>query len=404
MKVNQIIHGDCLQVLRTFPSNTVDSVVTDPPYGLSREPDIREVLEKWLAGEDYTHRGSGFMGKTWDSFVPGPSIWREVYRVLKPGGHALVFAGTRTQDLMTTALRLAGFEVRDVIEWLYFNGFPKSMDVSKAFDKRAGVEREKIGERVKLESFQYKGNNVYQTNGNKDKVTLDITVPATDLAKKWDRWGTALKPAHEPIILARKPLDGTVADNVERWGTGALNINGCRIPTEDNLNGGAYAKQGTPRNDGWGMQRGGAGEYIQPEGRFPANCVTTEPDAFFSKYFNVTPPELCKKASKQDRNSDWRGEPINLEEKTTDDGRKKSVDNPFLRGETKRVNFHPTVKPTDLMAWLVQLVTPPGGIVLDPFAGSGSTCVAARREGFFFISIEQELEYVEIARRRVGEN
>lgn len=377
MKVNQIIHGDCLQVLRTFPSNTVDSVVTDPPYGLSREPDIREVLEKWLAGEDYTHRGSGFMGKTWDSFVPGPSIWREVYRVLKPGGHALVFAGTRTQDLMTTALRLAGFEVRDVIEWLYFNGFPKSMDVSKAFDKRAGVEREKIGERVKLESFQYKGNNVYQTNGNKDKVTLDITVPATDLAKKWDRWGTALKPAHEPIILARKPLDGTVADNVERWGTGALNINGCRIPTEDNLNGGAYAKQGTPRNDGWGMQRGGAGEYIQPEGRFPANCVTTEPDAFFSKYFNVTPPELCKKASKQDRNSDWRGEPINLEEKTTDDGRKKSVDNPFLRGETKRVNFHPTVKPTDLMAWLVRLVTPPGGIVLDPFAGSGSTCVAA---------------------------
>src|SRR5690606_28891405 len=140
MEVNQIIHGDCLQVLRTFPSNTVDSVVTDPPYGLSREPDIREVLEKWLAGEDYTHRGGGFMGKTWDSFVPGPSIWREVDRVLKPGGHALVFAGTRTQDLMTISLRLAGFEIRDVIEWLYFSGFPKSLDVSKAFDKRAGVE------------------------------------------------------------------------------------------------------------------------------------------------------------------------------------------------------------------------------------------------------------------------
>lgn len=399
MEVNQIIHGDCLQVLRTFPSNTVDSVVTDPPYGLSREPDICEVLTKWLAGEDYTHRGSGFMGKTWDSFVPGPSIWREVYRVLKPGGHALVFAGTRTQDLMTISPRMAGFEIRDVIEWLYFNGFPKNMDVSKAFDKRAGAEREKIGERVKLESFQYKGNNVYQTNGNKDKVILDITVPATPLAKKWDGWGTSLKPSHEPIILARKPLDGTVIDNVERFGTGALNIDGCRISTEDNLD----RPNGTKPGNTYNLTNRPEPYKGNEEGRFPANCVTTEPDAFFSKYFNITPPELSKKASKRDRNSDWRGEPINLEEKTTDDGRKKPIDNPFLRGETKRINSHPTVKPTDLMAWLVRLITPPGGIVLDPFAGSGSTCVAARREGFFFIGIEQELEYVEIARKRVGE-
>jgi site-specific DNA-methyltransferase (adenine-specific) len=445
LPVNQIICGDCLQILYTFPSNMVDSVVTDPPYGLSREPDIREVLEKWLAGEDYTYRGGGFMGKTWDSFVPGPSIWREVYRVLKPGGHALVFAGTRTQDLMTTALRLAGFEVRDVIEWLYFSGFPKSMDVSKALDIRergkftinkiqhfrekrgltrkqlgelAGFkdaektvwdweigghvpseanwnlikrilditeeeekafEREKTGERQKLDTFIREGGYVAGEADatHYDKKVIDITTPATDLAKKWDGWGTALKPAHEPIIVARKPLIGTVAENVEKYGTGALNIDGCRIPTEDNLNGGAYAKQGTPRNDGWGMQRGGAGKYVQPEGRFPANCVTTEPDAFFSKYFNVTPPELCKKASKRDRNSDWRGEEIGA------------------------INRHPTVKPTDLMAWLVRLITPPGGIVLDPFAGSGSTCVAARREGFFFIGIEQELEYVEIARKRV---
>jgi site-specific DNA-methyltransferase (adenine-specific) len=384
MEVNQIIHGDCLQVLCTFPSNTVDSVVTDPPYGLSREPDIREVLEKWLAGEDYTHRGSGFMGKTWDSFVPGPSIWREVYRVLKPGGHALVFVGTRTQDLMTVSLRMAGFEIRDVIEWLYFSGFPKSMDVSKAIDKRAGAEREKIRHKARPgTSGTFCGHMDsrpwIEESRKKGYHEVDGPEPVTDLAKKWDGWGTALKPAHEPIIVARKPLDGTVADNVERWGTGALNIDGCRIPTEDNLNGGAYAKQGTPRNDGWGMQRGGAGEYVQPEGRFPANCVTVEDDQFYSKYFNITPPELSKKASKRDRNSDWRGEEI---------------------GTTNR---HPTVKPTDLMAWLVRLITPPGGIVLDPFAGSGSTCVAARREGFFFIGIEQELEYVEIARKRVGE-
>ena len=390
MEVNQIMHGDCLQVLRTFPSNAIDSVVTDPPYGLSREPDIREVLEKWLAGEDYTHRGSGFMGKTWDSFVPGPSIWREVYRVLKPGGHALVFAGTRTQDLMTTALRLAGFEIRDVIEWLYFNGFPKSMDVSKAFDKRAGAEREKIGKAIRG-SAGFSADIVPRPWKKKIGEVYDITAPATPLAKKWDGWGTALKPAHEPIIVARKPLDGTVADNVERWGTGAINIDACRIgmSVDDRE---AYIKKGRSF-DGVKISAlfDEKGERLTPkysteetikrseQGRFPANCVTTEPDAFFSKYFNVTPPELCKRASKRDRNSDWRGEEIGM------------------------TNRHPTVKPTDLMAWLVRLITPPGGIVLDPFAGSGSTCVAARREGFFFIGIEQELEYVKIARKRVGE-
>ncbi len=381
MEVNRIMHGDCLQVLRTFPSNTVDSVVTDPPYGLSKEPNIREVLEKWLAGEDYTRRGGGFMGKTWDSFVPGPSIWREVYRVLKPGGHALVFAGTRTQDLMTTALRLAGFEVRDVIEWFYFNGFPKSTNVSKAFDRRAGAEREVVG--VSIHSAnRTKGSNIFGIPANEGERL--ITAPATDLAKKWDGWGTALKPAHEPIILARKSLNGTVAENVERWGTGTLNIDACRIP----LNGekqptGSGKREGngnTYHLKDWVAPNGGNGGNVTPEkGRFPANCVTTEPDTFFSKYFNITPPELCKKASKRDRNSDWRREEI---------------------GATNR---HPTVKPTDLMAWLVRLITPPGGIVLDPFAGSGSTCVAARREGFFFIGIEQELEYVEIARNRVGE-
>ncbi len=378
MEVNQIIHGDCLQVLRTFPSNVVDSVVTDPPYGLSREPDIREVLEKWLAGEDYTHRGGGFMGKTWDSFVPGPSIWREVYRVLKPGGHALVFAGTRTQDLMTVSLRMAGFEIRDVIEWLYFNGFPKSLDVSKAIDKKLGAKREVVAIKKKTQSYGYEGNNVYGGDKNRGGIQ-EITAPATDLAKKWDGWGTALKPAHEPIILARKPLDGTVADNVERFGTGAINIDRCRVGDEERINQPAANK---PGGNALMMSVEGMPQNAEARlavGRFPANCVTTEPDTFFSPYFNVTPEHLCKKTNKRDRNSDWRGEEIGA------------------------VNRHPTVKPTDLMAWLVRLITPPGGIVLDPFAGSGSTCVAVRREGFFFIGIEQELEYVEIARKRVGE-
>jgi len=185
METNVVILGDCLDVLRELPDNSIDSVVTDPPYGLSKEPDIEEVLTKWLAREDYVHRG----GASWASrgFIrAGASIWREVYRVLKPGGHALVFAGTRTQDLMTISLRLAGFEIRDVIAWLYFSGFPKSLDVSKAFDKRAGVEREKIGERQKLDTFVRKGGYVAGEADatHYDKKVIDITAPATDLAKK----------------------------------------------------------------------------------------------------------------------------------------------------------------------------------------------------------------------------
>src|SRR5690606_31937977 len=248
--MKMIYHGDCLEVLKSLPDNSIDSCVTDPPYGLSREPDIREVLTKWLAGEDYTHRGGGFMGKTWDSFVPGPSIWREVYRVLKPGAHLLCFAGTRTQDLMTISLRMAGFEIRDVIEWLYFSGFPKSMDVGKAFDKRAGVEREVIGKgNAGLAKGESRRNGSHKVGYREEYY---ITAPATPLAKKWDGWGTALKPAHEPIILARKPLVGTVAHNVERWGTGALNIDGCRIPHDgDKLGGGGCSGSVKFTHDGW---------------------------------------------------------------------------------------------------------------------------------------------------------
>ncbi|MGR6115823.1 DNA-methyltransferase [Aeribacillus composti] len=383
-----ILKGDCLDRLKELPDNSVDSVVTDPPYGLSKEPDIEEVLTKWMNGEPYDHRHGGFMGKRWDSFVPHPDIWREVHRVLKPGGRALVFAGTRTQDLMTIALRLAGFEVRDVIEWLYFSGFPKSMDVSKAFDKRAGAEREIVGpykydNRRKEGSGIGFGDSCYGTYGRAPKGE---TAPATELAKKWDGWGTALKPAHEPIIVARKPLEGTVCDNVEKWGCGALNIDGCRIGDT-----GATTKADTSKVTlsngiyGDGLN-GNCGIAKLDKGRFPANIVTTEPDAFWSKYCditaaqgNVTPQELSKKASKRDRNSDWRGEEMALR------------------------NSHPTVKPVDLMAWLVRLVTPPGGTVLDPFAGSGSTLVAAKREGFGFIGIEREEDYVEIIEARTGE-
>ncbi|MDR9792697.1 site-specific DNA-methyltransferase [Aeribacillus pallidus] len=395
LKEYTILKGDCLDRLKKLSDNSIDSVVTDPPYGLSKEPDIVEVLTKWMNGEPYDHGHGGFMGKRWDSFVPHPDIWREVHRVLKPGGHALVFAGTRTQDLMTIALRLAGFEVRDVIEWLYFSGFPKSMDVSKAFDKRAGAEREVVayGESGKI--LRANGQNERPYQQGKDRIEYAITAPATELAKKWDGWGTALKPAHEPIIVARKPLEGTVCGNVEKWGCGALNIDRCRIYTEEKL---SYSS-----SKAVGVTPFGTGTTEQHEaGRFPANCVTTEPDAFWSKYCNVTPQELSKKASKRDRNSDWRGEPIDLEPKNNMrvNAPRKSEEEKFA---TKHANNHPTVKPIDLMAWLVRLVTPPGGTVLDPFAGSGSTLVAAKREGFGFIGIEREEDYVEIIEARTGE-
>src|SRR5690625_3162778 len=425
-KIERIIHGDCLDVLKTMEDNSVDSVVTDPPYGLSKEPDINEVLTKWLAGEEYDHGHGGFMGKSWDSFVPHPDIWKEVHRVLKPGGHALVFAGTRTQDLMTISLRLAGFEVRDVIEWLYFSGFAKSHDVSKGFDRRAGAEREVVGEYKvggnALTPTRLKGGTYVTGAPNSPSGYLQVTAPATELARKWDGWGTALKPAHEPIIVVRKPLIDadtgrklTVADCVEKYGTGAINIDASRIATfgED------AEKHKAEWNRTQSAKQSDTATFLSPkekeadlrafakDGRFPANCITLDSDEFYSKYFdvssvaNITPQELSKKASKKDRNSDWQGEEIALEEAPTGHGNLQNS-NGFERFNTVNRNNHPTVKPIDLMAWLVRLVTPADGTVLDPFAGSGSTLVAAKREGFGFIGVELTEEYIPIIEARTG--
>src|SRR5690625_4694542 len=751
-KIERIIHGDALNVLRTFESNSIDSVCCDPPYGLSKEPDINEVLSKWLAGEQYDHGHGGFMGKSWDSFVPHPDIWREVFRVLKPGGHALVFSGTRTQDLMTISLRLAGFEVRDVIEWLYFclsddtqaltregwksykeiteddfvmqwdsetgemswvkpeaihvfpyngkmlnfksratdqlvtpnhrmyvdvkkhsrneyagkyevyeakdlkrhwhkrlplagmyegdksiginrakllgwfltdawihgdgkavmfsqskpetlkklrgvldeadviyseytkepkknthnvehtfyvtgkdadwllenygdrrfdddllnlfvderkalleslidgdgsrskgglltfwsmdkdfrnfvrqlmftmnmrtsvdnkkgcvrgssrfndtelqykhgihevdyegdvwcvtvpkgafvvkrndhvfitgnSGFPKSHNVSKAFDRRAGAEREVIGYDEATVKRRSKHNFDQCTSVNPSERGVnsrafvermgEITAPATDLARKWDGWGTALKPAHEPIIVVRKPLIDadtgrklTVADCVEKYGTGAINIDASRITLRDEK-----PPTGSGNRDGTGNTyimkdyvSSNGGNITPEQGRFPANCITLDEGEFYSKYFNVataheaqanvSPEELSKKASKRDRNSDWQGEEIDIESAqemrfASESGSGKMLPNKSAGYERRKAkgNYHPTVKPTDLMAWLVRLVTPIGGTVLDPFAGSGSTLVAAKREGFGFIGVELTEEYIPIIEARAG--
>lgn len=366
-------HGDCLDVLRSMPDNSVDSIVTDPPYGLS------------------------FMGKKWDYDVPDVDVWAECLRVLKPGGHLLSFAGARTQHRMAVRIEDSGFELRDMVTflydtnetaqaliesltpeqlklldatfgrdsmlaWTYGSGFPKSLDVSKAIDKAAGVERERYERPAFGGAFSDDGGTTYGTTISND--------PSTDSAKKWQGWGTALKPALEPITVARKPFKGTVAANVLAHGTGALNIDGCRVPTGDNLNGGAYSGTGR-KNPYFRSLDAGAGTYEQPLGRWPANLIHDDSEdvvAMFpddkSRFF------YCAKASKKDRGNG---------------------------------NKHPTVKPVELMRYLCCLVTPPDGIVLDPFMGSGSTGKAAVLEGFHFIGIERESEYVEIARARIAE-
>ncbi len=365
--------GDCREVLARCREHSVDSVVTDPPYGLSKEPNIAEVLRHWLAGNDYKHKGNGFMGKSWDSFVPGPIIWREVFRVLKPGGHLLCFAGSRTVDLMGISLRMAGFEIRDQIQWVYGSGFPKSLDVSKVLGK--------------AESAQ---------------------------ADEWQGWGTALKPAHEPIIVARKPLVGTVAANVLQWGVGALNIDGCRVPTEDNLNGGAYSENRKPSKSEWVTQGGTihnftGKEYTKPTGRFPANLIHDGSDEVLACFPDAKGQHGDLKGHNKPRPSSGRfgdmapahDHPKRVEVETSAARffycAKASKSD---RGES---NNHPTVKPIALMRYLVCLVTPPGGLVCDPFTGSGTTGVAARLEGFKFFGITDEQVHIDIAARRIRE-
>lgn len=365
--------GDCLDLLRSLSDESIDSVVTDPPYGLGKPPKTADVLEAWLAGEKAEVSGGGFMGKEWDSFVPGPRIWREVLRVTKPGGHAIVFAGTRTLDWMTMACRLAGWEVRDTGVFCYYSGFPKSLDVSKAIDRAAGAEREVVG--VKHAGIGT-GAAYGKIVGERERVQtteVDITAPATDDAKRWEGWGTALKPAWEPWVVLRKPLEGTVAANVLKWGTGAVNVDGCRFkpgdpmwpgPHEGWSRGGGVRQTGiTGSGSGSGAEvygkRGGERNGWHDDGRWPANLVY------------VAKPSRSERERGLDR----------------------------IPGDLK--NDHPTVKPVRLMRWLVRLTTPPGGTVLDPFMGSGTTGAAACGQGFDFIGADLSARFVAIAHERI---
>lgn len=375
-----IINLDCLLGMRTcLADNSIDAVVTDPPYGLSKEPDMMEVMKHWMNGDDYVHTGGGFMGKSWDSFVPGPSIWKEVFRVLKPGGHLLAFFGSRTYDLGTLAIRLAGFEIRDQIMWVYGSGFPKSLNVEKAV-----AEKKEVGHLFGTEHPD----------------------------QSWEGWGTALKPAHEPICVARKPLSGTVAENVLTHSTGALNIDGCRIPTDEKL-GGGHSSAGQQMSGGWerpwmadakavaaNIERSKQSVARSEElGRWPANFVHDGLDAEeWSRFF------YCAKASKADRDEGVSLATTSAAEMVERDADSAGMNSPRAgAGRTSGArNDHPTVKPTALMQWLVRLVTPPGGTVLDPFTGSGSTGKACMLEGFEFIGFEMDPHYCEIAEQRIA--
>ena len=425
----KLIHGDCLDQLRSMPDCSVDAVVTDPPYGLS------------------------FMGKKWDYDVPGVDVWAECLRVLKPGGHLLAFAGTRTQHRMAVRIEDAGFDIRDMIAYVYGSGFPKSHDVSKAIDKNNGevgrllrftewmrttgltskqideatgtnmgghyltaksqpaiptrrlwaklrplcghvpewvdelverieAEREVVGQKIVNGEEGTAGgyqNGIASVRGSDISIQrqINITAPATDAAKQWQGWGTALKPALEPITVARKPLIGTVAENVLQHGTGAINVDGGRVGFVSD----ADRKESTAKNQhaDFGTKpltnNNVYGDYsmiqptnYNPTGRWPANFIHDGSEEATDLLKDSARFFYCAKASKADR------------------------------GEN---NHHPTVKPTDLMRYLCRLVTPPNGVVLDPFMGSGSTGKAAALEGFGFIGIEREAEYVAIAQARI---
>jgi len=481
----KVINCNNIEELKKFPDNYFDSVVTDPPYGLGKEPDAVEVMTAWATTGFHEIQGSGFMGKEWDAFVPQPVFWKEVFRVLKHGGHIVAFFGTRTYDWGVMAMRFAGFEVRDCIQWIYGSGFPKSHNISKAIDKIEGNEREDLGEHPTIIGTGKK----WRKNGT--------------IVEYVKGWGSALKPANEPIVLARKPLEKglSIAENVLKWGTGGINIDGCRIGFKDE----ADYKESTQKNQhqdfgtkpmvnnntygDWSMIQP---KNYQPTGRFPANIILTHhpececkglkkvgsgkedgynykgnsyevkgfvpnnspeansnygqetiedwdchPDCpikildeqsgikqstrnmsykrsggdfidsipnqqdkswFQSEMGGASRFFYCAKASKSERNKGL----IEFENKLSkkfDGGKFESQSTTATERLDK--NFHPTVKPVKLMQYLVRLVTPLNGKVLDPFCGSGTTGIACKLEGFDFVGLEQDPEYCKIAEARI---
>lgn len=507
MSVATIHEGDVLTVLAGMPDASMDAVVCDPPYGLSQhsQAEVAACLTAWVKGEPYAPKVSGgFMGAAWDAWVPGPEVWREVLRVLRPGGHALVFAGTRSMDLMAIALRLAGFELRDaighahdgggapLIGWCYGSGFPKSLDTGKAIDKvnaegdrllrftawmrstglsaraineatgtnmashyltdktqpaiptaalwaklrplcgevpawvdqlveRVEAEREVMGHRELQDATKVRPHFMGESHSpdyDGSKRLVPITAPATPEAQRWHGYGTSLKPAWEPVLLARKPLDGTVAQTVLAHGTGALNIDGCRIDAGgvqrriDN-----YPSTGQQGCISRGVQGGHAGREretrVTTQGRWPANVVHDGSEAVV-ELFPETGPARANPRNNGDFKSPSKGREYAHVTHGHDDAGGSAArffycakPSPRERGEG---NVHPTVKPIALATYLAKLVLPPARPdgtprrMLVPFAGSGSEVIGALAAGWDeVVGIEREPAYAAIARRRIAE-
>jgi DNA modification methylase len=402
-----LIHSDCLRALREMPDESVHAVITDPPYGLANtDPGhVIEALTKWAAGDrEFIPDGRGFMGKAWDAFVPPPAVWDECMRVLKPGGHLLAFAGSRTFDLMALSIRFAGFDIRDSIAWLYGSGFPKSLDVGKAIvQQRAAASRATgpLDDCECSEAYRFRGEH---TPG----------CPADDGERLplFEGWGTALKPAFEPVVVARKPFPTTVAANVLAHGTGALNISATRIATTDKPTGSGRGSKASIYAQ-VSSSAGNGGNATPEAGRWPANVVLDESQAV----------ELDRQAPDTGAQRPVRGtENSAAVEGGGVYGRRERVQGPFHgdKGGASRFFYvakapsserpevegtmHATVKPLDLMQRLVRLVTPPGGVVLEPFAGSGTTVEACLREGFACIAIEREAEYLPLIMQRLSKS
>ena len=414
-----IHNGDCIETMKAMPPESVDAIVTDPPYGLSNTTpaQVADTITKWAGGDrDHVPTGRGFMGKSWDAFVPPPAVWDECLRVLKPGGHMLVFAGSRTQDLMGLSIRLAGFEMRDSLAWLYGSGFPKSHDVGKAIDKAAGVKREVIGSKIGQPGYHLKpggkageayGSGINGHTADERLAASQITAPATPEAAQWDGWGTALKPGHEPIVLARKPLaEKTVAGNVLAHGTGAINVDGCRIPTDENTG----RAQGSDIRGGNWVSSTRKSSYVSvgsPSGRWPANVLLDQhAAAWVDEQSGITQSPTSTGRGAGGQNGMYS--PIGGQGTVPAPGDKGGASRFFYTAKapkSERPNVdgvqHPTVKPLAVMQWLIRLVTPPGGTVLDPFAGSGTTIEAALIEGFNPVGIEMEADYLPLIQQRI---
>jgi site-specific DNA-methyltransferase (adenine-specific) len=424
--------GDCIDVVPTL-TEKVDAVITDPPYGL------------------------GFMGKAWDHGVPGVEFWSKIMDAAKPGAHLLAFGGTRTFHRMTCAIEDAGWEIRDVVMWVYGSGFPKSLDVSKAIDKAARGYPQGGSDPTSKNHGKYKTQATEGKRSNSDTGRqygsgsqwtmagewLSVDGPhATLAAIEWEGWGTALKPAWEPIVMARKPLIGTVAANVLAHGTGGINIDACRVAGGPSSGGSVSGASALGQGSGWNKHENRTTEIDRSmsAGRWPANVVLDEEaGAMLDEQSGhlapgASPPKkglgtarvygdadrvgvdklceqldggaarffYCAKPTRAERDAGTHS----LEPAQQDASRKDGDpggDNPRNRGAKKRGNFHPTVKPVELMRWLVRLVTPPDGVVLDPFMGSGTTGIAASKERMRFVGIEREPDYFEIAKTRIDQ-